>query len=85
MSLFNNMLTGPLYCLMTEIDETGKQNLEVAEILEVWGVFSDGTLIYKNTDRSPWCLEFLRADGEPTLYFSQDNAEQALEQLRNKQ
>jgi hypothetical protein len=71
--------------LITEIDKTSGEILEAAEILEIWGVFADGTLIYKNTDRSPWCLEFLRTDGEPTLYFSQDNAEQALEQLRNKQ
>jgi hypothetical protein len=85
MSFFNNMLVGPLYCLTTEIDETGKENLEDAEILEIWGVFADGTLIYKNTEQSPWSLEFLRIGSEPTLYFSQDNAEQALEQARKKQ
>jgi hypothetical protein len=85
MSLFNNLLNGPLYCLITEMDETGKQDLEAAEILEIWGVLSDGTLIYKDTSESPWKLEYLRIDGDPGLYFSQDNAEQALENLRNAQ
>jgi hypothetical protein len=85
MSFFSNLLTGPLYCLIAETDETGKQDLEAAEILEIWGVFADGTLIYKNTEQSPWSLEFLRIGNQPTLYFSQDDAEQALEQTRNKQ
>lgn len=83
MSLFSDLLACPLYCLVTETDESGKQNLEVARIFEIWGVFSDGTLIYKNTDRSPWSLEFLRLGSSPTLYFSQDGALLALEQLRN--
>jgi hypothetical protein len=85
MSFFNNMLAGPLYCITAEIDETDKENLETAEILEIWGVFADGTLIYKDTSESPWKLEYLRIGDQPTLYFSQDNAEQVLEQLRNKQ
>jgi hypothetical protein len=85
MSLFSNLLTGPLYCLITEIDETGKQDLEAVEILEVWGVLSDGTLVCKDTSKSPWKLDYLRIDGDPELYFSQHDAEQALEQTRNKQ
>jgi len=85
MSLFDNLLTGPLYCLITETDETGKQDLEAAEILEVWGILSDGTLIYKDTSELPWRLEYLRMDGDPGLYFTQKDAEQALEQTRNKQ
>jgi hypothetical protein len=85
MSFFNNMLSGPLYCLTSEIDGTGNQLLDTAEILEVWGAFADGTLIYKDTSEAPWRLEYLRPDGDPILFFSQDNAEKALEDLRKKQ
>jgi hypothetical protein len=85
MSFFNNMLDGPLYCLICETDETGNRLLDTAEVLEVWAAFADGTLIYKDTSESPWKLEYLRLGDDPVLYFTKGNAELALEKLRNAQ